>query len=345
MAERFLQFLENITQEELFNKIDQTYKELCNLEELKYEHAYGPGSESILEYISAVILLDLADSKEKLYIKGAIRLLIIGEFGPINFSDFIEYVAQNKMEISPQVWERGLKLIEFKFNKCLNCKIANKRIKKSKFIDMEEYIYILENVDVNNKFRKDKTEMEIESEKEVQNNKTTTKVKKKNSWTKVVVGLCVVTIIIGGGAYGIIAYKKSEKDKEVEAKIEAINNSSSETNNISETSETTPPTPTRANETDSTDDTYIIPDSNTRYLTTAELEYYTLDELGYVRNEIYARHGYRFKTEEYKIYFEKKSWYTPNYSFDPDDMWSFLTELEKDNVELIKNEEQYRSGS
>ena len=58
-------------------------------------------------------------------------------------------------------------------------------------------------------------------------------------------------------------------------------------------------------------------------------------ELKIMRNEIYARYGYIFKTEDMKAYFESQPWYTPKYN---DDTF-FLTEIEKRNIELIKQYE------
>ena len=55
---------------------------------------------------------------------------------------------------------------------------------------------------------------------------------------------------------------------------------------------------------------YIIPDSDTRRLTEAELWNYEYDTLGYVLNEIFARHGYHFKSGgKYDQYFRSTDWY------------------------------------
>jgi hypothetical protein len=54
-----------------------------------------------------------------------------------------------------------------------------------------------------------------------------------------------------------------------------------------------------------------------------------------MRNEIYARYGYIFKSKEMRNYFTAQSWYTPRYS----DVSSFLSETEKKNIELIKRYE------
>lgn len=83
------------------------------------------------------------------------------------------------------------------------------------------------------------------------------------------------------------------------------------------------------------DDYQIIPDSSSRKLTRSELSGYSLETLGYIRNEIYARHGYVFQKDKYKEYFGSKSWYVPNYSFNSND----LNSIEKYNVQLIKEME------
>lgn len=54
---------------------------------------------------------------------------------------------------------------------------------------------------------------------------------------------------------------------------------------------------------------YIIPDSNSRYLTMADVEELSLREINYAKNEIYARHGRRFASKELQNYFNSKSWY------------------------------------
>ncbi len=56
-------------------------------------------------------------------------------------------------------------------------------------------------------------------------------------------------------------------------------------------------------------DTYIFYDSNTRYLTDAELSGLSAQELCYARNEIYARRGYIFASTELSDYFNAKNWY------------------------------------
>lgn len=55
---------------------------------------------------------------------------------------------------------------------------------------------------------------------------------------------------------------------------------------------------------------YILPESNTRYLTTSDLKGLTKAQCRLARNEIYARHGRGFDDPELQAYFNGKSWYT-----------------------------------
>ena len=56
-------------------------------------------------------------------------------------------------------------------------------------------------------------------------------------------------------------------------------------------------------------DTYIFFDSNTRYLTDADLAPLSAQELCFAKNEIYARRGYIFASTELSNYFNGKNWY------------------------------------
>ena len=55
------------------------------------------------------------------------------------------------------------------------------------------------------------------------------------------------------------------------------------------------------------------------------------NEIALIRNEIYAKHGYIFRTEPYKSYFNAKEWYTPDPYFDV----SEFNAIETANKDLI----------
>lgn len=75
---------------------------------------------------------------------------------------------------------------------------------------------------------------------------------------------------------------------------------------------------------------------SSRRLTEEDLSGLSKEELRIARNEIYARHGYIFKSADLREYFKSKSWYQEVFSsttqFD-------LNEYEHYNVDFIKRHE------
>lgn len=87
-----------------------------------------------------------------------------------------------------------------------------------------------------------------------------------------------------------------------------------------------------------TADEYILPESNVRYYSYDELNMYDAETLRYARNEIYARHGRMFTSEDLQSYFEMQPWYVGRYSGDEfQEAW--LNEYELQNLIVIKEVE------
>lgn len=84
------------------------------------------------------------------------------------------------------------------------------------------------------------------------------------------------------------------------------------------------------------DEDYILPTSDSEYLTRSDVEDLSQEENRLAINEIYARHGYTYTIEDLKEYFEDKSWYHS----DPDinqSTWndSMLNNYERENINLL----------
>ena len=93
---------------------------------------------------------------------------------------------------------------------------------------------------------------------------------------------------------------------------------------------------------------YILPSSNTKLLTSADISGLSLKELNYAKNEIYARHGRKFDSKELREYFESKSWYEGKYSaadFDNNYSAGMLSDTERKNAEFLKSAEYAMSPS
>ena len=78
-----------------------------------------------------------------------------------------------------------------------------------------------------------------------------------------------------------------------------------------------------------------FPEGSERILTDVDVQYLGLRDLKIMRNEIFARHGYIFKTADMINHFSNESWYKPMYN----DVTSKLSYIEKTNVNFIKSYE------
>lgn len=80
---------------------------------------------------------------------------------------------------------------------------------------------------------------------------------------------------------------------------------------------------------------YIIPNSGTKLLTKDDVSHLSKQQLALARNEIYARHGRKFKMEQFRNYFSQKSWYKENPNYNYEDEASNLNSIEAKNAVMI----------
>jgi hypothetical protein len=80
-----------------------------------------------------------------------------------------------------------------------------------------------------------------------------------------------------------------------------------------------------------------FPEASQRLLSADEVGFYYPEDLTYMRNEIYARHGYSFKNKDMRYSFEAQSWYIPMGV----DIRYNLTPIEINNIGLIYEYETY----
>lgn len=124
--------------------------------------------------------------------------------------------------------------------------------------------------------------------------------------------------------------KSQETEKEVTDRVENKNSEITSENTEEKTGNNT---------SDTANSDYILPDSSQRILSNGEINILSKADLRLARNEIYARHGRKFDDQELQNYFNSKSWYRG--TIDPDDFSeSFLSEIEKANIDTIKKYEK-----
>lgn len=103
---------------------------------------------------------------------------------------------------------------------------------------------------------------------------------------------------------------------------------------------------TTAQDAQKTDNSYVLPQSNSRYYTKEEIEKLSDSQLAIARNEIFARYGRKFGSSWLQEYFNKQKWYTPKYEADWFDanMSGLLTPYDSANCQLIIDVQNERAG-
>jgi hypothetical protein len=79
------------------------------------------------------------------------------------------------------------------------------------------------------------------------------------------------------------------------------------------------------------------PEASQRLLKPEDVENMMKEDLEFMRNEIFARHGFCFKKKHLRQQFENEDWYVPHTV----DIKGHLTDTEKKNIEMIKRYEKY----
>jgi len=75
---------------------------------------------------------------------------------------------------------------------------------------------------------------------------------------------------------------------------------------------------------------------STSYLSREELAACSKETLAYLRNRIYANHGYSFRTRQWSEVFSRYDWYMPNPNFSE----GLFNEYERENLRRIMDEEK-----
>ena len=91
---------------------------------------------------------------------------------------------------------------------------------------------------------------------------------------------------------------------------------------------------TRERDGQSMNSKYLLPDSDTYYISEADISWMDDNELMLARNEFYARRGRKFATKSIQDYFNRQAWYVG--TINPDDFTSELfNRYEQANVDFI----------
>ena len=136
---------------------------------------------------------------------------------------------------------------------------------------------------------------------------------------KAVIACAVIVLFIGA-----FFYNRSHVSSEEQAITNYMNAEDTDSDDEATTSEK-----------DSASALYLMPDSADRYLEVSDIEGYSRDEVQMIINEIYAKHGREFHTQENIDYFSAQDWYEPVVGKSDEEIANEFNAYEKVNVELL----------
>lgn len=93
---------------------------------------------------------------------------------------------------------------------------------------------------------------------------------------------------------------------------------------------------------DQNSDEFIFPDSDSVVEDGGDIEQLSDEDLRIAINEIYARHGYHFKSADLQDYFSNTSWYVDEGITDQSEILSELNKYEKENLDNLIAERNAR---
>lgn len=166
----------------------------------------------------------------------------------------------------------------------------------------------------------------------------------KSGHTAIIVVAILAVVAIVVTACVVMAMNSNNADP-IDANTEAKNVTTA-TTEAESTEEKQPATATpkqqeQLSQRYSLNEAYIIPGSNTRYLSESDLIDLDDYELYLARNEIFARHGRGFNNEDLRAYFSQMPWYQQRYTAEQfDSMPSPLNDYELKNSQLIREYEK-----
>ena len=136
---------------------------------------------------------------------------------------------------------------------------------------------------------------------------------------KAVIACAVIILFIGA-----FFYNRSHLSSEEQAITNYMNAEDTDSDDEATTAEE-----------DSASALYLMPDSADRYLEVSDIEGYSRDEIQMIINEIYAKHGREFHTQENIDYFSAQDWYEPVVGKSDEEIANEFNAYEKANVELL----------
>ena len=141
----------------------------------------------------------------------------------------------------------------------------------------------------------------------------------------------IILMVVVSALVGAFFYNQRHISLAEKAIIEYMENVSGSGGRYYESDEVEPTTEYGEN-----GQSYLLPDSAERYLTDSEIVNFSRDEIQLMINEIYARHGREFHSQNNADYFSNRDWYNPIPGKTDEEIVQEFNIYEKANVNLLR---------
>ncbi|MBC2582820.1 TcaA NTF2-like domain-containing protein [Clostridium sp. DJ247] len=203
---------------------------------------------------------------------------------------------------------------------------------KKQIIESKKHIEDTQGIDYgqlknHNIYTQDKLDEILKVKTKINPDINSKKPRKNKSFTPIIIFLFVLAFTGSYIFFSMSSTKNSSKTDDTSTTSINSNNSSKEKSSVPTTKSIS-----QTNKVSKKTGGYILPNSDKEPLTSYDLKNMSKEQLALARNEIFARHGYKFG-EPFKSYFQSKSWYSvnPNYTNDMKE----LSPLERHNAKTI----------
>ncbi len=111
---KFIELLDEIDRESIREHMGNIYSAIKDYEDISDSNLFGFGRDSVAEFASASLLLNILEGEDYRLVKDAITLIAIGEVGEGNFSDIMKEIITDRNIISLKSWDKSVTKMRLK---------------------------------------------------------------------------------------------------------------------------------------------------------------------------------------------------------------------------------------
>lgn len=111
---KFIELLDEVDRDSIREHMGNIYSAIKDYEDISDSNLFGFGRDSVAEFASASLLLNILEGEDYRLVKDVITLVAIGEVGEGNFSDIMKEIITDRNIISLKSWDKSVTKMRLK---------------------------------------------------------------------------------------------------------------------------------------------------------------------------------------------------------------------------------------